>query len=249
MRLDRARPRRAQDDRAPAADPRRCHLAAESSGERCFNDDDCDLDANARSTVALAAWTREQRISMLVYASPMGVYGDVLSHPVDERAPARPISFSADPSSRLSTRSGSDRMSGRSRCARSRSTVRGRILTRCAKAWSPPSWRWPCADSRSRSGARSIECGLRLYRRLHRRVAAGAGQPRGCRAVQCGHRGRQLLIACYVVDRMRDPAAELGQWRKLLRPGGRLAIEVPNTDDAFVRYWAVDAFDRFYCIP
>jgi SAM-dependent methyltransferase len=55
-----------------------------------------------------------------------------------------------------------------------------------------------------------------------------------------------LLLAYYVVEHMRDPVAELSEWRELLRPGGHLAIEVPNVDDALVRYWGVEAFDRFY---
>ena len=55
-----------------------------------------------------------------------------------------------------------------------------------------------------------------------------------------------LLLAYYVVEHMRDPVAELSAWRELLTPGGRLAIEVPNVDDALVRYWQVEAFDRFY---
>lgn len=55
-----------------------------------------------------------------------------------------------------------------------------------------------------------------------------------------------LVLAYYVVEHLRDPVAELSQWRELLNPGGHLAIEVPNVDDALVRYWQVDAFDRFY---
>ena len=55
-----------------------------------------------------------------------------------------------------------------------------------------------------------------------------------------------LLLAYYVVEHMRDPVAELSEWRELLAPGGHLAIEVPNVDDALVRYWGVEAFDRFY---
>jgi len=55
-----------------------------------------------------------------------------------------------------------------------------------------------------------------------------------------------LLLAYYVVEHLRDPVAELNEWRQLLSPGGRLAIEVPNVDDALVRYWRVEAFDRFY---
>jgi SAM-dependent methyltransferase len=59
-------------------------------------------------------------------------------------------------------------------------------------------------------------------------------------------RSFDLLLAYYVVEHLRDPVAELSQWRELLKPGGRVAIEVPNVDDALVRYWQVEAFDRLY---
>jgi SAM-dependent methyltransferase len=55
-----------------------------------------------------------------------------------------------------------------------------------------------------------------------------------------------LLLSYYVVEHMRDPVAELGGYLDLLAPGGLCAIEVPNVDDALVKYWQVDAFDRFY---
>lgn len=55
-----------------------------------------------------------------------------------------------------------------------------------------------------------------------------------------------LILAYYVVEHLRDPIAELSRWRSLLKPGGRCVIEVPNVDDALVRYWQVEAFDRFY---
>lgn len=55
-----------------------------------------------------------------------------------------------------------------------------------------------------------------------------------------------LVLAYYVVEHMRDPVGELSRWRSLLEPGGKLAIEVPNVDDVLVRYWGVEAFDRFY---
>jgi SAM-dependent methyltransferase len=60
--------------------------------------------------------------------------------------------------------------------------------------------------------------------------------------------GRQfdLLLSYYVVEHMRDPVAELGHYLELLAPGGICAIEVPNVDDALVKYWQVPAFDRFY---
>ena len=55
-----------------------------------------------------------------------------------------------------------------------------------------------------------------------------------------------LILSYYVVEHLRDPVGELGQWRELLNPGGHLALEVPNVDDALVKYWQVEAFDRFY---
>jgi UDP-glucose 4-epimerase len=70
-----------------------CHLAGQSSGEKSFDDPERDLDANARSTVALAVWARERRVPVIVHASSMGVYGDVAQHPVPETAEAQPVSF------------------------------------------------------------------------------------------------------------------------------------------------------------
>lgn len=55
-----------------------------------------------------------------------------------------------------------------------------------------------------------------------------------------------LILSYYVVEHLRDPVAELNEWRQFLAPGGHLAIEVPNVDDALVKYWQVEAFDRFY---
>lgn len=70
-----------------------CHLAGQSSGEKSFDDPGHDLDANARSTVTLAEWARQQGTPLLVHASSMGVYGEVARHPVDEAAEPRPVSF------------------------------------------------------------------------------------------------------------------------------------------------------------
>jgi 2-polyprenyl-3-methyl-5-hydroxy-6-metoxy-1,4-benzoquinol methylase len=55
-----------------------------------------------------------------------------------------------------------------------------------------------------------------------------------------------LILAYYVVEHLRDPVGQLASWHEMLRPNGRLAVEVPNVDDALVRYYQVDAFDRFY---
>lgn len=69
------------------------HLAGQSSGEKSYDDPEHDLDANARSTVAVAVWARSRGIPLIVHASSMGVYGDVASHPVDEAVAPRPVSF------------------------------------------------------------------------------------------------------------------------------------------------------------
>lgn len=55
-----------------------------------------------------------------------------------------------------------------------------------------------------------------------------------------------LVLAYYVVEHLRDPIGQLGQLHDRLSPGGLLAIEVPNVEDALVRLYEVDAFDRFY---
>ena len=70
-----------------------CHLAGQSSGEKSFDDPERDFDANARSTVALAAWARRRGVPLVVQASSMGVYGDVPRHPVDESVAPAPLSF------------------------------------------------------------------------------------------------------------------------------------------------------------
>lgn len=60
--------------------------------------------------------------------------------------------------------------------------------------------------------------------------------------------GRQfdLILSYYVAEHMRDPVGELKQYLEFLAPGGICSIEVPNVDDALVKYWQVEAFDRFY---
>lgn len=55
-----------------------------------------------------------------------------------------------------------------------------------------------------------------------------------------------VLLAYYVVEHLRDPLEQLAQLHELLSPGGFFAIEVPNVDDALVRFYEIAAFDRFY---
>jgi SAM-dependent methyltransferase len=59
-------------------------------------------------------------------------------------------------------------------------------------------------------------------------------------------RSFDIVLAYYVVEHLRDPLGQLARLHDLLSPGGLLAIEVPNVDDALVRLYEVEAFDRFY---
>lgn len=59
-------------------------------------------------------------------------------------------------------------------------------------------------------------------------------------------RSYDVVLAYYVVEHLRDPLSQLAQLHDLLAPGGLLAIEVPNVDDALVRLYELGAFDRFY---
>lgn len=64
--------------------------------------------------------------------------------------------------------------------------------------------------------------------------------------VEAADRRFDLILAYYVVEHLRDPVADLRRLHDRLAPGGLLAIEVPNVNDALVRLYAVEAFDRFY---
>jgi len=70
-----------------------CHLAGQSSGEKSFDDPLYDFEANARSTLQLATWALKRAIPAFLYASSMGVYGQVSSQPVSESLAPQPISY------------------------------------------------------------------------------------------------------------------------------------------------------------
>ncbi|MGE5373164.1 MAG: class I SAM-dependent methyltransferase [Solirubrobacterales bacterium] len=60
-------------------------------------------------------------------------------------------------------------------------------------------------------------------------------------------RGRYDWIFMYhVLEHLRDPVAFLKQLTPLLKPGGRLLVEVPNVEDALVSLYAVPAYLDFY---
>ena len=55
-----------------------------------------------------------------------------------------------------------------------------------------------------------------------------------------------LILAYYVVEHLRNPVEYLSRFHQMLNPGGHLAIEVPNVEDALVKFYQLDSFDRFY---
>ncbi len=55
-----------------------------------------------------------------------------------------------------------------------------------------------------------------------------------------------LILAYYVIEHLQRPVRSLAKFRDMLQPGGLLAMEVPNVDDALVRFYQLESFDRFY---
>jgi SAM-dependent methyltransferase len=80
----------------------------------------------------------------------------------------------------------------------------------------------------------------------YREYAAGRGIDMVAALEDLAGRTFDVVLAYYVVEHLRDPLGQLARLRDLLAPGGLLAIEVPNVDDALVRLYEVEAFDRFY---
>ena len=91
------------------------------------------------------------------------------------------------------------------------------------------------------SSVTGIEPG-HLYREYanQRKIKTYAGLSEVCG--QCF----DLILAYYVVEHLRNPVEFLSQLHDLLNPGGHLAMEVPNVNDALVRFYQLDSFDRFY---
>ncbi|MBI4662353.1 MAG: class I SAM-dependent methyltransferase [Verrucomicrobia bacterium] len=55
-----------------------------------------------------------------------------------------------------------------------------------------------------------------------------------------------LILAYYVLEHLRDPVGYLKDLRRRLAPGGAVALEVPNVEDALAWFYQLAAFDRFY---
>ena len=81
---------------------------------------------------------------------------------------------------------------------------------------------------------------------LYREYANSRGIETHAHISDVDGRTYDLILAYYVVEHLRDPLGYLADLRSRLNEGGRLAVEVPNVDDALVRFYQLDAFDRFY---
>ena len=57
--------------------------------------------------------------------------------------------------------------------------------------------------------------------------------------------GYDLITAFHVVEHIQDPRGIISNLGKLLKPKGRLIVEVPNADDALLTLYDCDAFQRF----
>jgi UDP-glucose 4-epimerase len=69
------------------------HLAAQSSGERSFENPSVDIGSNFSSTAWLLEKSLRVGVQHFLFASSMGVYGKTLNQPVNEETPCMPISF------------------------------------------------------------------------------------------------------------------------------------------------------------
>lgn len=57
--------------------------------------------------------------------------------------------------------------------------------------------------------------------------------------------GYDFITAFHVIEHLPDPRSMLTDLSKLLRPGGRMIVEVPSSEDALLSLYDCDAFQRF----
>ena len=69
------------------------HVAAQSSGEISFEQPVVDLNSNALGTLNMLRFAMSRGVPRFVYASSMGVYGDVADAPISETHPCVPASY------------------------------------------------------------------------------------------------------------------------------------------------------------
>jgi len=81
---------------------------------------------------------------------------------------------------------------------------------------------------------------------VYREYANQIGVPTAADISELEDRSFDLILAYYVVEHMREPVLFARGIHDRLNPGGHFANEVPNVDDALVRYYEVPAYDRFF---
>lgn len=64
----------------------------------------------------------------------------------------------------------------------------------------------------------------------------------------CYRDGFDLILHGFVLEHISTPRAFLQQQLDLLKPGGQIIFEVPNSADALLTIYDVPAFERFYWI-
>lgn len=69
------------------------HLAAQSSGEKSFEDPHVDFQSNVGGTLLLLAWCLKHKVRRFIFTSTMGVYGRSSEHPFPETTECLPKSF------------------------------------------------------------------------------------------------------------------------------------------------------------
>ncbi len=63
--------------------------------------------------------------------------------------------------------------------------------------------------------------------------------------VESAGEGYDLITAFHVVEHLSDPRAMLSSLASLLRPKGRMIVEVPSAEDALLTLYDCDAFQHF----
>lgn len=69
------------------------HLAAQSSGEKSFEDPYTDSQSNVGGTLLLLAWCLKHKVRRFIFTSTMGVYGMSCDYPLPETTECVPKSF------------------------------------------------------------------------------------------------------------------------------------------------------------
>ncbi len=63
--------------------------------------------------------------------------------------------------------------------------------------------------------------------------------------IEAAGKGYDLITAFHVIEHLPDPRSMLGGLAGLLRPRGRMIIEVPSADDALLSLYDCEEFQRF----